>query len=114
MLKPKDDTGKPLKGNRERRGSMNIISLPASQPSDSHLLILHTVLDAIYRAFLVLVVKNPPANAGDVGSTPGWERSPGGGNGNPLQYPCRGNPMNRGAWWATAHWVTKSQTSQSD
>ena len=43
-------------------------------------------------------VKNPPANAGDVGSIPGWGRSPGGGNGNPLQYSCLGNPMDRGAW----------------
>ena len=42
-------------------------------------------------------VKNPPANAGDVGSIPGSGRSPGGGNGNPLQYSCLGNPMNGGA-----------------
>ena len=42
-------------------------------------------------------VKNPPANAGDVGSIPGSGRSPGGGNGNPLQYSCLGNPMNKGA-----------------
>ena len=44
------------------------------------------------------VVKNPPANAGDMGSTPGSGRSPGEGNGNPLQYSCLGNPMDRGAW----------------
>ena len=53
------------------------------------------------------VVKNPPANAGDVGLTPGLGRSPGVGNGNPLQYFCLGNPMDRGAWWATVHGVTK-------
>ena len=53
------------------------------------------------------VVKNPPANAGDVGLTPGLGRSPGVGNGNPLQYSCLGNPMDRGAWWATVHGVTK-------
>ena len=47
------------------------------------------------------VVKNPPANAGaagDMGSIPELERSPGGGNGNPLQSPCLENPMDRGAW----------------
>ena len=44
------------------------------------------------------VVKNPPANAGDVGSIPGSERSAGEGNGNPLRYFCLGNPMDRGAW----------------
>ena len=51
---------------------------------------------------------NPPANAGDetdVGLIPGSERSPGGGHGNPLQYPCLGNPIDRGAWWATVHEV---------
>ena len=49
------------------------------------------------------MVKNPPANAGDagdMGSIPGLGRSPGGRNGNPLQYSCLGNPMDRGAWWA--------------
>ena len=44
------------------------------------------------------VVKNPPANAGGTGFIPGSERSPGEENGNPLQYSCLGNPMNRGAW----------------
>ena len=51
-----------------------------------------------------VVVKNPPANAGDVretGSVSGSERSPGGGSGNPLQYSYLGNPMDRGAWQAT-------------
>ena len=56
------------------------------------------------------VVKNPPANAGDVGSIPGLGRSLGEGNVNPLQYSCLENPMDRGAWWATVHLVTKSQT----
>ena len=49
------------------------------------------------------VVKNPAANAGDVGSFPGSGRSPGEGNGNPLQYYCLENPMDGGAWWATVH-----------
>ena len=53
------------------------------------------------------VVKNLPANAGDVGSILGLERSPGEGNGNPLQYSCLGNPMDRGAWWATVHGVAE-------
>ena len=62
---------------------------------------------------VALVVKNLPANAGDIrdaGSIPGSERSPGEGNGNPLQYSCLENPMDRGAWQATVHEVAKSQT----
>ena len=58
-----------------------------------------------------VVVKNPHANAGDVrdmGSVPGSGRSPGEGNGKPPQYSCLGNPMDRGAWWATAHWVPRA------
>ena len=47
------------------------------------------------------MVKNMPANAGDVGSIPGLGRSPGEGNGNSLQYSCLGNPIDRGSWWAT-------------
>ena len=49
-----------------------------------------------------------PAHAGDVGPSPGWEQCPGGGNGTPLQCSCWENPMDRGAWWATVHGVTKS------
>ena len=62
------------------------------------------------------VVKNLPAKAGDTGDlglVPGW-RSPGGGNGNPLQYRCLENPMDRGAWWATVHGVPKSWIRLSD
>ena len=54
------------------------------------------------------VVKNPSASARDAGSTPGSGRSPGRGNGNPLLYSCLGNPMDRGAWWATVHGVALS------
>ena len=57
---------------------------------------------------VALVVKHPPANAGDVGSIPKSGRSPGEGNGNPLQYSCLENPMDKRAWWATVHGVTKS------
>ena len=58
------------------------------------------------------VVKSLPAIARDMGSVPGWDlpglaRSPGEGNGNPLQCSCLGNPMDRGAWWATVHEVTR-------
>ena len=62
-----------------------------------------------------LVLKNLPANAGDtrdVGSIPGSGRSPGVGNGNPLQYSCLENPMDRGAWRATVHGVTESGTTE--
>ena len=57
------------------------------------------------------VVKNPPTNAGDIGdagSVPGSGRSPGEGDSNPIQDSRLGNPMDRGAWWATVHGVTKS------
>ena len=60
------------------------------------------------------VVKNLSANTGDTGSIPGLGRSPGGGDGNPLQYSCLGNPLDRGAWRAIVHGVTKSQTQLSD
>ena len=53
------------------------------------------------------LVKNMPATAGDADSIPGSGRSPGEGNGNPLQYSCLGNVMDREAWWATVHGVTK-------
>ena len=53
------------------------------------------------------MVKNLPTNAGLVGSIPGLGRSPGEGNDDPLQYSCQGNPMDRGAWWATFHGVTE-------
>jgi len=62
---------------------------------------------------MALVVKNLPANAGDTrakGSIPGSGRSPGIGNGNPLQYSCLENSMDRGAWQATVHGVAKSPT----
>ena len=59
------------------------------------------------------LVKNLPANAGDMGSIPGLGRSPGEGNGNPLQYSCLENSMDRGVGGATVHVVTKSQTRLS-
>ena len=80
---------------------------------------LYSILLALFSALAILLlltpqgfpggseVKNPHANAGDVGSIPGSGRSPGEWNGNPLQYSWLGNPMDRGAWWATVHGVTK-------
>ena len=61
---------------------------------------------------VTLVVKNLLANIGDlrdVSAIPGWGTSPGGGHSNPLQYPCLENPVDRGAWWATVHGVTKGR-----
>ena len=59
------------------------------------------------------VGKEPARNAGDQGLIPGWGISPGEENGNPLQYSCLEKPMDRGAWWAKVHGVTKSQTRLS-
>ena len=76
-----------------------------------------TLLDVIYLQVGLpwqLTVKNLPASAGDVGLIPGSGRPPGEGNGNLLQYSCLGNPMDRGAWWATVHGVTKSWTQFSN
>ena len=64
---------------------------------------------------MALLVKNPPANAGDlrdVGSVPGLGRSPGRGHDTPLQYSYLENLMDRGAWWATIHRVTESDTTE--
>ena len=60
------------------------------------------------------VVKNLPANAGDLGLILGLERSPGEGNGYPLQYSCLENPMDRGAWPSAVRGATKSQTGLND
>ena len=60
------------------------------------------------------VVKNPPANAGDSSLIPGLGKSPGEGNGNPLQYSHLENPMDRGTWQATVHGIANSQTQLRD
>ena len=58
------------------------------------------------------MVKNPPAKVEDMSLIPGSERAPGEGNGNPLQYSCLGNPMDRGTWLVTVHGVTKESDKQ--
>ena len=58
------------------------------------------------------MVRNLPANAGDTSSILGWGRSLEEGNGNPLQYSCLGNSMDRGAWWVTAHGVVESYMTE--
>ena len=92
----------------EEPGGLESISLQSqTRLSDFH---IHT---GNFRASQVAPeVKNAPANAGDIkdaGLIPGLERSPREGNGNPLQYSCLENPMDRGAWQATVHGVAKSQ-----
>ena len=62
------------------------------------------------------MVKNPPASAGDIrdaGSISGSERSPGEGNGNPLQYSCLENPIDREVWWATVHRIVESDMTEA-
>ena len=68
---------------------------------------------SINSALVAQTVKSLPANAGDLGSILGLGRAPGEGNGNPLQYSCLENHMDRGAWQDTVHGVTKSQTGLS-
>ena len=60
------------------------------------------------------VVKHPPGNAGEMASTPGLGRSSGEANGNPLQYSCLGNPLDRGACWAKVHEVAKNERQIND
>ena len=70
----------------------------------------------IWAPQVVLVVKNPPANTGDKrdgGLIPGSGVTPGGGHGNPLQYSCLENPMDRGTWQVTVHSVAESRTQLS-
>ena len=63
---------------------------------------------------MVLVVKNPPANAGDIRHADPWvKKIPGGGNGNPFQYSCMENSIESGTWWAAIHRVTESDTTEA-
>ena len=96
----------------EDPGGLAVQGIAKSWTRLSHLSSLHFTSLYFTHRVVVLVVKNPPANAGDIrdGLIPGSGRSPGGGNGNPFQYSCLENPMDRGTWWATVHGVAKSQT----
>ena len=95
----------------------------------THFIIVHwhlvLGLNNIYSCFICISVellgfpggsevKASACNAGDLGSIPGSGRSPGEGNGNPLQYSCLENPMGGGAWWVTVHGVAKSRTRLND
>ena len=87
------------------------------QKKNIYIIYIYTLYIYIYvylrASQVVLVVKNQPANAGDLrdaGLIPGLGKSPGRGHGNLLQYSCLEDPMDRGAWRATVHMVTKSQT----
>ena len=74
-------------------------------------IILHMNFQLFRASQVTLVVKNLPSNAGnirDMSLIPGWERSPGGGHGNPFRYSCLKNPMDRKAWWVIVHKITKS------
>ena len=86
----------------------------------------YVIVNIVYKSYIIIyyfkifirkmgfpggsVVKNPPVNARDAGLIPGSGRSPGVGNDNPLQASCLGNPMDKGAWWATVHGVANGQT----
>ena len=92
-------------------------------PADSQLLYVNCSYFWVIVFFKIFIyffgyvgpeVKASACNAGDLGSIPGSERPPGEGNGNPLQYSCLENPMDREAWWATVHRVAKSRTRLSD
>ena len=77
----------------------------------------HPAVETYLKHLSQTTSKESACNAGDTGDTgsiPGSGRSPGGGNGSPLLYSCLGNPMDRGAWWATVHGFAKSRTPQSD
>ena len=94
----------PLVSRRWFSTSLHLVSISALQ--------IRASVPFSWASQVALVVKNPPANAGDrrdTGLIPGSGRSPGGGNDNLLQYSCLENPMDRGAWWAIVHRITKSR-----
>ena len=102
------------------RKAVAVVLLPGSQPewcevrNPSRARLISTCVSRVLGFPGGSEVKASACNAGDLGSIPGSGRSPGEGNGNPLQYSCLENPMDRGAWWATVHGVAKSQTRLND
>ena len=101
----------PPAGQSVSEAHLQSLSFHFSGPLKDSIRIYFPVLGFLYHW---LSDKEPTCQAGDTGSIPGSGRSPGEGNGNPLQYSCLGNPMDRGAWQATVYRVTKSQTQLSD
>ena len=95
-----------LRGRRPTRGMHSV-------GNGAVLHVWNWIKEVLGASLVAHVGKNPPANAGDLGSVPGLGIPPGGGHGNPLQYPCLENPMDRGAWRATVHGVLKSQTRRN-
>ena len=85
-------------------------TIPAPNYEAKMIITCFWILKDQNRTPLAQLVKNLPGNAGDPGSIPGWGRSPGGGQGNPLQASHLEKPMDKGAWWATIHMVAKSRT----
>ena len=86
----------------------NIVNIDGYNPHEQNTLMPWIILKSVNEGFPgSSTVKNPPANSGDVGLIPGSGRCPGEGTGNPLQYSCLGNPMDREAWRATVHGITK-------
>ena len=71
---------------------------------------MHGNTYAAEASLVAQMVKKSVCSAGDQGLIPGWERTPGRGNGNPLQYSCLGNPVDREVWQAIVHMVAKNQT----
>ena len=92
------------------------INYPSKTDINAHSLEFFSVCSSggIRVSLVAQMIKNLPAMQETLGFTPGLGRSPGEGNGNPLQYSCLENSMDRGARWATAHGVAKSQTQLSD
>ena len=76
---------------------------PVPQRQPRRRIIYHHLIEFMRASLVAQWVRNPPANAEDPGSIPGSRRCPGEGNGNPFQYSCLENSMDRGAWWATVH-----------
>ena len=90
----------------DQRINMRVLQVP-TMPTEN----LKITTENLGVSQVALVVKNPPVNAGDlkeVDSTAGSGKSPGRGHGNPRQYSCLENPLDRGPWWATVHGVIKS------
>ena len=115
LVQPLRETvGKGLKNQTELPYDPAIPHLGIITMSDKHLQ-PHVHHSFVYSSFPGgSDSKESARNVRDLGSIPGLGRSPGGGHGKPLQYLCLENPMDRGAWWATVHAVTKSQTQLSD